>query len=58
MKKKLNQTDVQGRRQGHWKEYWHNGNLNWKGSYLDGKQIGVWKHYNREGNLKKVTYHH
>ena len=51
MKTKLNQIDAQGRRQGLWKQYWLNGNLWAKGSYLDGKETGAWEWYRKNGNL-------
>ena len=51
MKTKLNQTDAQGLRQGLWERYWPNGNLWWKGSYLNGKQTGLWEWHWSNGNL-------
>ena len=51
MKTKLNQKDAQGLKQGLWVHHWLNGNLDWKGSYLDGEPTGAWESYWLTGNL-------
>ena len=51
METKLNQTDTQGRKQGPWEEHYANGNLWYKGSYLNDIEIGIWEWYWINGNL-------
>ena len=52
METPINQKDALGFKQGLWEEYWDNGNLYYKGSWLDGKQTGLWEHYwHNSGNL-------
>ena len=43
-----NESDKQ---HGYWESYWNNGNLWYKGNYVDGKQHGYWEIYYDNGNL-------
>ena len=57
METKVNQRDVQGSKQGFWEEYYSNGNLWSKGSYLDDKETGAWEWYYYNGNFcRKGSY--
>ena len=42
---------------GLWEEYYSNGNLMYKGSYLKGKQIGLWIHGNNDGLIKQISFY-
>lgn len=45
-----NRKDRNGLKQGLWEEYWDNGNLQSKGSYVNGLKEGYWEYY-EDGNL-------
>jgi antitoxin component YwqK of YwqJK toxin-antitoxin module len=40
-----------GNPHGYWERYYSNGNLGYKGNYVDGKQHGYWESYYYNGNL-------
>jgi antitoxin component YwqK of YwqJK toxin-antitoxin module len=41
-----------GKREGVWKTYFENGNLQWEVTFVNGKQEGIVKDYYESGNLK------
>jgi uncharacterized protein len=45
--------DEEDRRQGYWEEYYYDGTLKSKGSYLDGKKIGDWEFYSADGSIEQ-----
>ncbi|MEA1886544.1 MAG: hypothetical protein U9N72_04980 [Bacteroidota bacterium] len=51
---KLNQTDKQGHRQGHWIKKYPNGQLMYEGYFIDDEPEGEFKRYDEEGNLTSV----
>ena len=50
----VNRTDQNGMKQGHWKVFWENGNLQLDGYYLNDKKDGYFKYYNEEGNFLRI----
>jgi antitoxin component YwqK of YwqJK toxin-antitoxin module len=57
MKKDINSRNKQGQRHGYRECYYSNGQLMFKGNYINGKQDGCWKNYHLNGQLfYKVSY--
>ena len=53
----LNQTDVNGLRQGKWEKKQANGRLIYEGQFKDGKPVGEWKRYHTGGQIKaEIVY--
>ena len=50
----INRTDKFGLKQGSWKYFWENGNLQMEGSYQNDKKKGFFKYYDEAGNFKYV----
>jgi GH24 family phage-related lysozyme (muramidase)/antitoxin component YwqK of YwqJK toxin-antitoxin module len=48
---KINQYDIDGRKQGIWYEYHDNGELFLKGNYINGEKEGHWEFYYDNGKL-------
>ena len=48
---RINQYDPEGRKTGYWEEYWDNGALDRKGSYINGLMDGMWEIYYIDGEL-------
>jgi uncharacterized protein len=48
---RINQYDYEGNKTGIWEEYFSNGKLSSKGSYVDGKEDGYWEVYHSNGQL-------
>jgi antitoxin component YwqK of YwqJK toxin-antitoxin module len=48
---RINQYDSEGRKQGLWMEYWGNGKIYSKGSYINDVQDGYWEWYHDNGKL-------
>jgi len=48
----LNQTDEKGQKQGYWKKYYNNGNIQYEGEFKNNKPVGVMKRYSPQGYLK------
>ncbi len=51
---KLNQTDENGKRQGHWIKKYPNGQIMYKGYFSGDKPEGEFKRYDEDGNLTSV----
>jgi antitoxin component YwqK of YwqJK toxin-antitoxin module len=49
--KRINQYDNEGNKTGYWEEYWDNGALDRKGSYINGLMDGMWEIYYIDGEL-------
>ena len=47
----------QDERHGYWERYWDNGQLWYKGNYVNGKQHGYWERYYPNGKLKDKIYY-
>ena len=50
----VNRTDKFGQKQGNWKYFWENGNLEMEGTYQNDKKKGYFKYYDETGNFKYV----
>ena len=46
-----NRYNLNGDKNGYWEEYYDNGNLWYKGSYVNGSPDGYWEFYWYDGNL-------
>ena len=47
----INLFNAKGEKHGYWESYYDNGNLWYKGNYVDGKEHGYWESYYYNGNL-------
>jgi antitoxin component YwqK of YwqJK toxin-antitoxin module len=54
--KRINQYDLDGRKQGYWETYYNNGNLESKGDYVNGMRDGIWEYYYWNGTLERELY--
>ena len=48
----INLFNAKGNRHGYWEDYHYNGNLFYKGNYVDGNRHGSWEYYWFNGNLR------
>lgn len=53
-RERINRTDDFGYKQGNWKFFWDNGNLQLEGTYVNNKKHGFFKSYDEEGNFLTV----
>ena len=53
---RINQYDVNGKKQGIWVTYYDNGQLDTKGNYKNGLRDGVWETYYWNGTLERELY--
>jgi hypothetical protein len=49
---RINQYDMDGKKQGYWEEYRDNGKLDSKGSYINDEKDGYWEYYDIFGKLE------
>ena len=49
--KQINQINSQGNQEGYWEDYYSNGQLWYKGHYVNGKKEGYWEWYYFNGQL-------
>jgi len=42
---KINQYDLNGKRNGHWEKHYNNNNIRYKGQFNHGKEVGVFKYF-------------
>ncbi|HAN17524.1 MAG: hypothetical protein A2X13_02910 [Bacteroidetes bacterium GWC2_33_15] len=47
----FNQTDNSGLKQGFWKKYYPNGNVQYTGKFINNKPVGEFKRFDQNGNL-------
>ncbi len=47
----MNKRNNKGERQDYWEDYYTNGNINYKGNFLNGKRDGYWEQYYYNGKL-------
>jgi antitoxin component YwqK of YwqJK toxin-antitoxin module len=47
----MNKLNEQGEQHGPWEGYYRNGNLSFKGNYVNGKKHGSFETYHSNGNL-------
>ena len=53
-RERINRTDQNGLKQGVWKYFWENGNLQLEGAYQNDKKNGFFKYYDTDGNFQKI----
>ena len=53
----INLYNEKGKRHGYWEAYWNNGQLRYKGNYVDGKLHGYWEFYFSNGELYYKCYY-
>ena len=53
-KEYINRTDNNQWKQGNWKFFWENGNLQMEGYYVNNKKHGFFKYYNEEGVFQQI----
>ena len=53
----MNEYNEQGQPHGPWEKYWSDGNLRYKGNYVNGEQHGPWEEYYTNGNLTAIRYY-
>ncbi len=46
-----------GERHGYWESYYSNGQLGYKGNYVNGIKHGYWESYHYNGKLINKTYY-
>jgi len=56
-KKDITPLNENNQPHGYWESYYSNGNLSYKGNYVDGKEHGYWEEYYYNGNLNKIEYY-
>ena len=44
-------------RHGYWEVYWTNGNIAYKGYYINGEQVGYWEYYKFNGELEEQIFY-
>ena len=49
--KNIKPYNEQGNPHGYWEVYWSNGQLSYKGNYVNGKEHGYWEVYYDNGQL-------
>jgi len=53
----INLYNEKGERHGYWEDYWSNGQLCYKGNFVNGQRHGYWERYYSNGKLwYKVNY--
>ena len=50
-KKDKTPKNEKGEEHGYWEVYYFNGQLGYKGNYINGKEDGYWELYQRDGSL-------
>ena len=48
----INQIDSKGKKQGLWKKTYDNGNIRYKGNFIDDKADGIFYYYYKSGELQ------
>lgn len=51
-----NQLNFNNLREGYWERYWDNGDLYYKGNYINGKRVGYWEIYYKRGKLNSKGF--
>ena len=52
----INQTDVNGHKQGHWIGKYPNGTIRYEGSFTNDKPVGEWKRFHENGKIKALLH--
>ena len=53
----INQTDANGKKQGHWIGKYTNGTIRYEGSFTNDQPVGDWKRFHENGRIKAVLHH-
>jgi len=53
----MNQYNENKQRHGLWEDYYSNGKLLWKGTYLNGQRHGFWEWYYDNGKLETREFY-
>ena len=53
-RERINRIDQNGLKQGLWKYFWDNGNLQLEGFYQNDKKSGFFKYYDMEGHFQRI----
>jgi len=53
----INQTDVNGHKQGHWIGKYPNDAVRYDGSFSNDKPVGEWKRFHENGKIKAIFHH-
>ena len=54
----MNKRNEQGQRHGPWETYYLNGNLRYKGNFINGKRHGLCENYGwSNGELEEIEYY-
>ena len=55
--KDITPRNEKGERHGYWESYFDNGQLWYKGNYVNGNKHGYWERYYRNGELESKIYY-
>jgi len=55
--KDITPLNKNGQEHGYWEEYHYNGNLLYKGNYINGEEDGYWVWYNFDGGIMDKEYY-
>ena len=55
--KDIKPINEKGEPHGYWESYYYNGQLCYKGNFVNGKQHGYWEDYWSDGKLKSKIYY-
>ena len=56
-KKDKTPYNEKGEPHGYWEVYWGDGNIAFKGNYINGEKNGLWEHYNGDGTLFEEIFY-
>jgi len=56
MKINITPTNKEGQRHGPWESHSYNGQLWYKGNYINGQEDGLWEYYFSNGQLESKEY--
>ena len=57
IKQDINQYNTNNQKHGYWEKYYFNGNLWFKGNYVNGERHGYWEEYYYNGKLDYKCYY-
>jgi antitoxin component YwqK of YwqJK toxin-antitoxin module len=55
--KNIKTRNDKGQAHGYWEVYLSNGNLMYKGNYVNDKRVGYWEYYYHNGNMKSKEFY-
>jgi len=57
MNKDITPINKDGKPHGYWEYYYANGNLTYKGNFINGQEDGLWEWYHSNGQLYSKEYY-